>query len=70
MEKLLLLILKKAELTNIFVHVFFFVYLFSGNMVFFAYLVCIYFRKCSVKENFLCTVFPLVSAGPQISAAL
>ena len=50
MEKLLLLIdsKKKAELTNIFcAHI-----SFCAKYEFCAYLPCIYFRKCRLKENF------------------
>ena len=51
MEKVLLLIdSKKAELTNIFVHKFFHVFIFT-KYEFCAYLACIYFSECRLKEN-------------------
>ena len=50
------LVLKKAEWTNIFCAYFFRVYI-SAKYEFFAYLACIYFRKCRLKENFACVLF-------------
>ena len=44
------LILKKAELTNIFL-LFFFYFIFR-KFEFFAYVACIYFCECYLKENF------------------
>ena len=52
MEKLLLLILKKAELTKLFCAYFFSCKYYFREYEFCAYLACIYFRKCRLKENF------------------
>ena len=54
MEKLLLLIeSKKAELINICCAYFFRVFIFA-KYEFCAYMTCIYFRECRLKENFPC----------------
>ena len=48
---------KKAELTNIFcayIHIFFFRVIIFAKYEFCAYLACIYFRECHLKENFAC----------------
>ena len=52
MEKLLLLILKKAELTKLFCAYFFSCKYYFREYEFCVYLACIYFRKCRLKENF------------------
>ena len=56
MEKLLVLTdsKKKAELTNIFLSIFFRVFIF-GKYECYAYLARISFRECRLKENFACT---------------
>ena len=46
------LILKKVELTNIFLLFFFFFYFILRKFEFFAYVACTYFCECYLKENF------------------
>ena len=52
-----LFLIGSKNLTELVLCIFFFVYLFSRNMSFFAYLACIYFRECRLKENFACISF-------------
>ena len=60
MEKLLLLFDSKKAQPISFVHIFFLFFfrvLIFAKYESFAYLACIYFRECRLKENFACNLF-------------